>query len=97
MPDAPPNCHAMMPWCASAALLPDPIAYPSADHGCYCMCDPNKSNADCASAPLQPVTNAPAECGVMFDVVMVGGVPTKQERFPTTSFVCRWTEYQQAQ
>lgn len=97
--DAGSACAATEAWCLHPAAWPqDPAAYPGVDVQCYCLCDANLSGGatgfehpDCIGSPI------PSECGTIFEIVNVNGVPTKQERFPTGKpFVCRVTEFQQA-
>lgn len=83
-------CAAVEAWCPTPDLQPqDPYVaeYLGVQQQCYCRCT---EQSDCAGSPN------PSECGVVHDIVIVEGVPTKQPRF-TYPTVCRYTEFQQAQ
>lgn len=96
-PDVPQNfCQATEAWCPTPYIWPLDewtAQYLGISQQCYCWCDMNKPNPhpSCANSPQ------PSECGAIYDVVVVDGVPTKKVRFPGGQpFVCRISEYQQA-
>jgi hypothetical protein len=94
-PDAPPNCAAVESWCGTPYVWPlDPFSQPDVPQQCYCMCDINAQDPQpaCASSPQ------PSECGAIFEIVAGDAGPEKAPRFPNAyPFVCRYSEFQQAQ
>jgi hypothetical protein len=86
-----------MQWCPTRKIWPSTEtlgSYPGVSQICYCECDVNLPNPQpsCANSPMV------SECGAIYDIVLVGGVPTKTPRFPQSMpFVCRYSEYQHAQ